>query len=158
MCESTPPHSARRGSVLVIALFVILVGVLICIFVVSWIGGPPSKTPFGLEGPSAGPEGPFNQVANAFQLDLEGGRIEAAYARTSKAFQQLQPLNQFRDLMTKNPFPGYPGSTGTSHGEDAARGVWTYRFHASGPGGKLAFTFEVGKEGGEFRVTSFAIQ
>lgn len=157
MSEFTPKPQPRNFSVMGIGLIVILGLVLFGIFFITNLGAPPSKTPFGPVNAAAGPEGPFNQVANDFLIALKEGQIEAAYERTAKELQQHLPLDRFRDWVKKHPFPGYPGSEGTSRREDAKRSVWVYTFWGTGPGGHLEFSFEVGKEGKEYRVTTITI-
>jgi len=141
-----------------IGLIAFLALIVASLFIVSNLGAPPTATQFGPAGGDAGPEGLSNQVANDFLLDLKTGRVEQAYGRTSNVFQQSQSLPQFRALMQKYPFPRPPGSNMATQQRAAARGVWVYNCRFTGSGGQIAFTFEVGKDGEQYRVVNFTMQ
>lgn len=103
---------------------------------------------------------PFNQAANAFLLDLNAGKITEAYARTSKDYQKEISEVQFKAIMQKNPYP----TNGNGKGESSLlttprKGkTITYWFNDTRGSGWIRFTFEVTKQGDEYRVSKISLK
>lgn len=134
----------------------LLMVVLVCLFSgCHYIGAPPSKTPFGAE---TGVDGPFTKVANVFLLDLKAGRIKEAYARTSKEYQKDVIEGQFKVIMAKNPFPSGGGTSSGGMGHGDVANSRKYRYEENLSSGSISFSFEVIKDGDEYRVNKFSLK
>jgi hypothetical protein len=96
-------------------------------------------------------------VANKFLNDVADGRIESAYASTTKAFQDGQPLPLFRNFVDRNPaLKNYDPESllQTSYTPVLA----TFEGNAtSADGVEISFTIQVVKDGDAWKVDRFTI-
>src|SRR5262245_45755748 len=95
-------------------------------------------------------------TAQTFLNDLAAGRIESAYAQTTKAYQARQSLEQFRDLIEKNPALQKQTSSMVNPTQ-MNPGLCTFTATVSGPAGAVSCTIHVIKEGEQWKIDRFSI-
>jgi hypothetical protein len=95
-------------------------------------------------------------VADTFLRDLGAGRVDEAYANTTKDFQARQSLAAFRDYVSKYPaLKNYQSQALTINNPSAT--LATFQGTASGPNGQVSFTVQVIKDGQTWKVDRFTI-
>jgi hypothetical protein len=83
------------------------------------------------------------EVAEQFMSDLADGRVDLAYARTTKEFQGRQPLPQFRAFVGRNPaLKNYESDSLVPTNSSPA--MVTFEGSVTGPNGaEVSFTIQV---------------
>jgi hypothetical protein len=97
------------------------------------------------------------EVAEQFMSDLADGRVDLAYARTTKEFQARQPLPQFRAFVGRNPaLKNYESDSLVPTNSSPA--MVTFEGSVTGPNGaEVSFTIQVIKDGEVCKVNRFTI-
>jgi hypothetical protein len=96
------------------------------------------------------------QTAEDFLADLSADKPEAAYARTTKNFQAGQTLQQFKDFVAKYPVLKSHTSNNTNT-VNFSPNRHTLQNTLNGPAGSLACTFQLVKEGEQWKVDRFTV-
>jgi len=96
-------------------------------------------------------------TAHYFMMKISGGGVDPAYASTTKEFQSRQTLQQFRDLVGKNPsLKDYNGDFARDGDFDPDKN--TYRGTILSEKGKaMSFTVVTVKDGQSWKVDRFTI-
>ena len=96
-------------------------------------------------------------AAHYFMMKISGGGVDHAYASTTKGFQSRQTLQQFRDLVDKNPaLKDYNGEFARDGDFDPDKN--TYRGSIVDlRGTTMKFTVVTVKDGQDWKVDRFTI-
>jgi hypothetical protein len=96
-------------------------------------------------------------TADGFMQDVAGGRLDAAYARTTKDFQAGQTLAEFRAFVNQNPaLKNYKPDSMDKPTFTAPLSA-TLEGTVRGPNGEVAFTLGLMKDGQVWKVDRFTI-
>ncbi|HEY1861142.1 MAG TPA: hypothetical protein VGG61_12345 [Gemmataceae bacterium] len=96
-------------------------------------------------------------TADAFLGDIAAGRLDGAYARTTKDFQARRTLPQFRAFVSQNPaLKNYQADSLDEPNFTSALSA-TFEGTVRGPNGDVAFTLVVTKDEQVWKVDRFTI-
>ena len=95
-------------------------------------------------------------AADAFLADLGDGKVEAAYKQTTQAYKSRVTLQEFKDLVDKNPTMKKRTNSwvfAQTHAPDLV----VFQGTVNAPQGSVNCTIHVAKEGETWRVDRFSI-
>jgi hypothetical protein len=96
-----------------------------------------------------------NAAGLAFLGDLAADRLDEAYKRTSKSYQEGQNLEAFRKLIAKHP--NVKNSAYTMAGANVTPPRFSFKFTLTGANGAVSGNIVVIKEGEEWKIDQFSI-
>src|SRR5262249_57314272 len=94
------------------------------------------------------------QLAQGFLDDVSNGRLDQAYAETSKAFQGRLTREQFGALVEKHP--ALKGGSWAPQPSTMTPTAATFTATATGPNGTITVTLHTVKEGTQWKVDRFS--
>jgi hypothetical protein len=96
-------------------------------------------------------------TADAFMQEVSGGRLDAAYARTTKDFQARRTLPQFHDFVNQNAALKNYQPDSMDDPTLTPQLSATFEGTVLGPNGEIAFTLVLIKDGQMWKVDRFTI-